>query len=432
VADRGKLRAVLALIFPLLVAAAAELPLVDPGPQPLVSVLTARLRASGMPIVAVEQAGIPWAVVQLHVRTGTIERTPEEARAMWAYAVSLADGRLAPPKDVSAKDDVAQAGGETRVALDVDGFVVSDGVPAGALDIALRAVEKRIVRRRKLVVPAAPAARLDVAPREIPLAARQLFGAGHAAAFPLDETASPAPELLTALVDKTLRRDDVVLVVVGAEAPEKLIARAERAIRTVLPVGRGTTTPLSPLTGTRSVLGAEIAMQNAVHGAEVGAVYIPLQAPPRSDAADVDDGLRARAAERVLAELAGVAYEERAAFALLSVVVRTPLDPRPGTDALETTALAPIAALARGPVDEDVLKRAKRRAKTALLRSFTTPEGAAFVVGKAALHGGDAQIFVRSVDAVDGVTADDVVVAAAGALTAGRVVATGVEVSTWR
>jgi hypothetical protein len=423
---------VLALVFPVLVATAAQLPLVDPGPPPLLSMASARLRGSAIPVVAIEQAGSAFAVVQLHVRTGTSERTTEEARATWAFAVSLADGRLAAQKDVSARDDVRLAMGETRVALDVDGFVISDGVPAAALDVALRAVDKRLARRRKLVVPAAPIARLDEAPREIPIVVRQLFAAGHAAAFALDEVATPAPELMASLADKVLRRDDVLLVIVGPETPQKLIARAERALRTPLLPGRGEITPLHPITGTRSVDGAEIAIREAVHGSHVGAVYIPLGAPPTVRAPDVDEQLRARAAERVLAELAGITYEERAAFSVVSVLVRTPVDNRSGTDALESVALAPVAALAASPVDEAMLTRAKRRAKSAILRRLTTPEGMALVVGRAALHGGDAKFFERTLLAIDLVTADSVVNAAAGALTTGRVVATGVEVATWR
>jgi len=424
---------VLSLIFPVLVSLGADLPLVDPGRAPVLTMASGRLRASGVPIVAVEQAGSAAAVVQLHVRTGTSERTLDEARATWVFAAALADGRQKLPRDVSASDDVREARGETRVAVDIDGFVVSDAVPAAAIDTALRAVEKRLARRKKLVVPATFPPRLAEAKGEIPHPARQLIAAGHTASFPLDEEANPSPALFALLVDKTLRKDDVVLVVVGPEAPDKLIARAERAVRTPLPAGRGSATPLPPITGTRTIEGAEIPLDDAVFGAEVVAVYVPLARASSSEGPeDPVAQRRTRAAEHVLAELSGIALEERASFSVLSVVVRHPVDARAFPEGVEKAAREPLAAIARAPVDDGVLDMARRRTRARLLRKLSTPEGTALVVGRAALKDGDAREAVALVDAVGAVTADALVDVAARALATGCVVASGTEVAPWR
>ncbi len=399
----------------LLIAAQAtadvEAPGAAPGSPPSSLPCTSGSSRAGVPVVVVVAPESPWAVVQLHVRVAG-EGIAQELRAHTeALAAALAEGRSHPTRP-GARARVAAAHGETRIHVDEDAFVISDGVPAAALDVALRALDERLAARRRLL-PAGgpPPPPLERAAR-VPLPVRQALAPAHPYAQPLSLEGPPDPAQIGALADLVLRRDGVVVVVIGPDPEPRLRARVLRALRTTLPPGAKPTVPLTPGPGDRVVEGVHLP-----EGPRGLFSWLWWQTPGRAFAAPSE-----RAAYRALAALLGAEAGQGEAAGWISWHV--PITSEPAAEALEQARIERLEAVAAGKRSDEDVKAAAARARTALLRELSAPAALARVLGAEALSGKACSLDAE-LAALQLVTPDAVQAAAAALLARGRLVVRG-------
>lgn len=390
-------------------------------PQPLTD-REERLRSSslpctsgssrgGLPVVVISSPESPWAVVQLHVRVAG-EGIPQELRAHTeALASALADGKVHKARP-GARARIAAAHGETRVLVDDDAFVISDGVPAESLDVALSALDGRLrVRRRVIPHEGAPLPRLDGEGR-VPLMVRQALAPAHPYAQPLSLEGEAEAAKITALADLVLRRDGVVVVVIGNEPEAKLRARALRRLTTTLPTGAKAFVPLTPTAGARVI--EDVKMASGPRGLFS---WLWWQTP----------GMRAgtaseRAAYRTLGALVGAEAGEGDAAGWISWHV--PLTSPDRAEAEEVRRIERLEAVAAGEISADDVKRASARARSERLRELSSPEALARAIAAAALAG-HACALDDELSALSAVTPASVQAAATALIVGGRLAVRG-------
>jgi hypothetical protein len=376
----------------------------------------------GPAVVLVSDPGTPWAVVQLHVRTVALTRDQRGLHGALPLADALAQGESSFQR-TSASARVLARGGEVRTWVDDDELVVSDGLPAAELADALRAMDQRLATRRQLT-PATRGWEALNGPARLPYAVAQLlapapgppptraFGDaayGHLPSvpprYPRPSREATAAELRP-LAQELLTRDNVVVVVVGAEDLAGLERLARRHLRTPLPAKEVERAPVVPPDGERIV-----AAPRALPPARGPHSWLWIATPGMRFLADQERRGYAIAA-RMLGGEAG--FSEGHGWVSLHVPLT---DPALAAEA-ETTALARIAQLA-----EDANAAAVADAAAALRgerwRAVTEPSQLALATGREMLLRGAPSLSVAS---YEGTSADDVKAAARALLAAPRVV----------
>lgn len=393
-------------LLPLLLAL-FPLPFATPGATADAGIVACTSSASrgGIPVVVVSAPESPWAVVQLHVRIAG-EGVSQDLRAhSEALGHALAEGAH-PNGRPGAREKVAAVHGETRVLVDEDAIVISDGVPAGSLDTALSALDQRLAGRRRLVPASSPLPRLEGEGR-VPLVVRQALAPAHPYAQPLTVSEAPDPAKLVALADAVLRREGVVVVVIGPEPEARLRARALRALKTSLPTGARAPVSLTTTPGARVV--EDVTLPSGPRGLFS---WLWWQTPGLRAATPAD-----RAAYRALAALLGAEHGQGDAAGFLSWHV--PLTSPAGAEAAEARRLERLEAVASGEIPDDDVSAAAERARTALLRELSSPEGLARALGAEALAG-PACTIDDEVTALEQVTPAAVKAAATSLVVGGR------------
>jgi hypothetical protein len=330
--------------------------LAQPGPRRLTT-------RTGLPVVVVEAPGATWAVVQLHVRTAGEGLTAEQARGLRTFAAALA--RAGEGRGQPASDRVAAAGGETRVSRSLDSVVISDGLPAASIDEAIRAMDTRLRERRRLVPPLVAVPALEPPSMPPPPVVRQLMAPGHPYALPDDGATTPA--VLTALSDRLLRRENVVLVVVAPDRTGITLARINRWLRAPLPRGALVVPAVGALDGGR------VALAPSEGDDVLASLWLPVPA-----AVPAERSTR-RAALLVLADLLGAEHGSAASLDWLVFDVHA----REGPSG-EQARLRELEAAARG-LDDSAIAASRARARTALVRPRRAPEQLALVHGRRVL-----------------------------------------------
>lgn len=372
-------------------------------PSALVPLEQART-PGGLPLVAVAAPESPWAVVQLHVRALGTGLTPEEADGIGAFARALAEGQIKGGRAPSARAQVAAAGGVTRMWRAADSIVISDAVPASSLDVALSAMNARLAGRRRLdSAPTFPPSLDD--DRRVPRAARQLLAPGHPYALALDGAATVDDKLRAQIADRLLKRDGVVVVVLGALDSRKLRAAVGRRLNASLPPGALPLDDVAHPQGVRLVEGAPAFALKGPGGTPPTALWFPASAPLRLDkrpdaGPDVEarERIRDQAALRVVARLLDLDLERRAGVTWLRAAVST------GGEQAERQRLQEIAAVAEHPLDPVALARVRQLERSDVARRTADPELLCFDLGRAALVFGDARMVEWELAELEAVT----------------------------
>lgn len=377
--------------------------------QPLVPWAVGQTRG-GIPIVAVGAPGAPWGVVQLHVRLAVGDLTAAERLSLAPALEALADGALAGrARAISA--DVAEAGGTTRRRIGTDQAVIAEGAPMDRFEILLRSLDERL-RARGRLLPAArrvddePTADLPLDPRALALALP-----GHPGALPASGGSADAA-ILRAVLDKLMRRDRVVLSVVGPLPATELLGLVLRIVGAPLPPGPApSTVPVLLATGTRL---AESALEGDAPGSSS---TLWLVAPGRGGPGASPE---ARAARSVLARLVGGRTEGTDAVNAIALDVDSA---RPsGIARAEAARLQALLEVARTPPPADVVERLRTLERAQRLQALTDPAAIADALGRALLAG-DAGLVDKEIAALGAVTPEAVAAAARAAAAGPRIVA---------
>lgn len=348
----------------------------------------------GIPVVAVGAPASPWGVVQLHVRLSAGDLSPAERQSVDAALTALADGAMAGrPRPASA--DAADVGGKTTRRIGADHAVLSEGAPMERFDLLLKLVDERL-RARARILPATR--RVDTEPTADPaLDPRALALAlpGHPTALPASGATGPGVEApaIRAVLDQLLRRDRIVLAVVGPEEPTALLARVLRLVAAPLPPGNNA--PLAPPAigpGTRLIeaTGDRTASTLWMVGPGRGA---PGASPEQ------------RAARAVLARMLGGRVEGTDAVYAIALDVDAP---RPsGIARAERKRLQALVDVARSAPPAEVVERLRTQERADRLKRLTDPAAIADALGRALLAG-DAGLVDKELAALATVTPDAV------------------------
>jgi hypothetical protein len=369
----------------------------------------------GPPVVLIAAPTSPWAVVQLHVRLQG-DAIPAELRARGEQlAQALAAGRAEGASSLPL-ERLLQAGGELRYHVDEDELVVSVGVPTTSLHLALETLAERVRSRRRLLPPRPedPIAPL-AAPARVPRLVRELLAPAHSYAQPVVTDAPPDALALRQLADLLLRRDGMVYVVLAPlESPRARALALARLDSGPLPAGAPAGGPLAPPAGNRVVENVRLD-----HRARGPFTWLWWQTPGLEGSSP-----QRRAAFAVLARLLGAEQGMSGAAGWLSW--HAPLLAPAGAPAAEEARLARLEALASTPPDAEALRRARLGVHGDALHALARPEGAALALGAGELLAGDAGEPLRTLLALDDITAAEVALAARSLLEGPRLVVRGI------
>jgi hypothetical protein len=331
-------------------------------------------RGRAPPVVIVPARGTDWAVVQLHVRLpeGT---SPQQAESL---AAALAEGGSDTSRTTAAAQ-VRDASGQTSVWVGPQSVAISDSLPASSLDDSLKAMERRLRSRSRLVPASAQPPRLAG-----PVAAPEIVRAKLAAPAPApaqppagtapDETPDPKTAL-RALASDALRAGEVFVVVLAPGEPAELSRRTWRHVRTQLQQARppAVAPPDAPDVGV-----AHVALAATPQPPARGLYsWVWFRLPGQAGLAPVDV-----AAAAVLARLLGGRLELGDDASWLHV--HLPLTDASSAEAREAELLTALDGLTLGAPEARVsaLARLERGARW---RALAAPERLALDVGRGRL-----------------------------------------------
>jgi hypothetical protein len=363
----------------------------------------------------IEAPGAQWAVVQLHLRLSPwsskgAEHHPHAAR----LAAALAYGRSETARD-AASAPVLAAGGEIAFFASDELIVVSDALPADDLDVSLKAMERRLRAKNRLLPAPGPVARLP-GPSRVPAAVRRAYAPGQpyatqflpafppAAATDLAESAMD-PQSLRSLLSEQLRVGEALLVVLAPGDSAKLRKRAWRHVRSQLGQAK-------PAAEDTTALGPDAGPSPAVWHPPTAPVRVTTDEPSpparglytwawlRLPAA-ADDAVQLGAAS-VLAQLVGGEVSLGADPGWLSLFI--PLTDVEDADAAEKSAIERFGSLAND-ADADTFERARAARLGTSWRALADPRRLALETGRAHLLTGG--LSPLAVAVLDGVSLDD-------------------------
>lgn len=274
-------------------------------------------------------------------------------------------------------------------------------------DMLLKLVDERL-RARARMLPATR--RVDVEPTADPTMdprALALALPGHPTALPAAGGAAETPAI-RAVLDQLLRRDRVVLAVVGPDDPTALLTRVLRLVAAPLPPGTTTAVTMPPIgAGTRLIEAS----------GERTSSTLWIVGPGRGSPGASPEQ---RAARAVLARMLGGRVEATDAVYAIALDVDAP---RPsGIARAERRRLQAFLDVARTPPPADVVDRLRTQERADRLQRLTDPAAIADALGRALLAG-DAGLVDKELAALANVTPDAVAKEARAANEGPRVVA---------
>jgi hypothetical protein len=407
--------------------------------------------SSGIPVAWIAAEDAPWATVQLHVSLHGIRLSAQDEGALTELALRLAQGNRRGSKGKGAADRVAGLGGKTSLLMHLDGFAISDGVPADKLDAAIKAMRERLSARMRLAPTptGGTTVALDFRDASVAPESRELLAPGHAYARsqtwpnrPPRAAAPPPPDGdVDALANALLVRGAVAVVVVGGEA--KATKRSlMRHFAIPLPKKDRLVDQVASLTGSLRVAEQQVPQKSAtsiqwyfpgpgwgeVKSADLEADSRLPWFKPSADAGVATaqtnqsvDGLRALAARAVLAELVKGAVVERAALSMLTFTSTSAATQDGSKAGAGSIPLSALRARAEKPGSSLEVSKARERVKAMRLEGLSSSVDLAFHLGIGMLFAEDPRLFEAQIHLLDTIGPADIQAAARAALSGPRV-----------